>query len=167
MSLDNEDAIAKAIGETSLENLPEPKVRELVDHFDEIPDELQLQLLKSNPALQKYALDAITAVEDDLKATLSSIDASSQQAFAALAEIREVLAGELNKEDISDERWRFLIEKLSENGKIAVAVDSETKQLIAQQANAARLSKVAVAAMPYIDTVVQVGVRLLLTRGKL
>ena len=97
MSLDNEDEIAKAIGEPSLKNLSEAKLRELVDRFDEIPPDLQLHLMKTNPGLQQYALRAVEAVEDDLRVTLSSIDANSQQAFVALGEVRQVIAGELKE----------------------------------------------------------------------
>ena len=50
---------------------------------------------------------------------------------------------------------------------MAAAVSSETNQLIAEQANAARRAKIAVAAMPYVEVVLQVGVRLLLTKGRL
>ena len=167
MTLDNQDAIAKALGVPSLNNLPEEKLPELVALLSDVPEQLKLQLMKSNPALQQYVLNAIAAVEDDLRATLSSIDASSQQAFVALAEIRAVVAGELNKDNISDERWLYLMDMLKENGKLAMAVDYKTKELTAQQANAARFTKIAVAAMPYIETVVQVGVRILITRGRL
>lgn len=167
MTLDNEGEIAKALGVPSLKNVPEEKLPDLVALLSDAPEQLQLQLMKTNPELQRYALKAIAAVEDDLRATLSSIDASSQQAFSALAEIREVIAGELNKDNISDERWRYLMDTLKENGRLALTVDSETKDLIVQQANATRFTKMAVAAMPYIETVVQVGVRILITRGRI
>lgn len=167
MTLDNQEEIAKALGVPSLNNLPEERLPELVALLSDAPEQLQLQLMKTNPELQKYALKAIAAVEDDLRATLTSIDASSQQAFATLAEIRKVVAGELNKDNISDERWLYLMDTLKENGKLAMAVNSETKDLIAQQANAARRTKVAETAMPYIEMVVQIGVRILITRGRI
>ncbi|GAB3137620.1 hypothetical protein [Marisediminicola antarctica] len=166
MTLNNKDEIAKALGEFSLDNLPEEKLAELVALFDDIPEELQVQLMKTNPELQKYALKAIAAVEDTLKATLSSNDASNQQALAALAQIREVIAGELNKDNISDERWRFLIETLIENGQMVVAKDTENKQFLAQQASADRQTKTMAAAMPYIETVLQIGVRIIISRGR-
>lgn len=167
MTLDSEDKIAKAIDEPSLDNVPEAKLPALVDLFPQIPDDLQLQLMKKNPELQKYALQAVAAVEDTLRATLASNDPSTQQAFDALTEIRRVIAGELNKDNISDERWRFLIEKLIENGQLAAAKDTENKQFLAQQANADRLTKAAVAAMPYIETVLQIGVRILISRSRI
>lgn len=164
MRLDDEDKIAAAIGEPSLEGLSDDQLGDVVDHLHEIPEEAQLQLIKTNPELQSYALKAIAAVEDDLRSTLSASSTSSQKAFAALAEIREVIAGELEKEYISDERWRFLMDKLVENGQMAIAVNATSQQQIAQQSNTARLSKLALAAMPYIVPVVQAGVRILLTR---
>ena len=167
MTLNNDDEIAKAIGETSLENVPVEKFPALVALFWDIPDELQLQIIKKNPELQRYALQAIAAVEDTLKATLASNDASTQQAFDARAEIRQVLAGELNKDNISDDRWRYLIDRLNENGQTAVAKDTENKGFLTKQASADRLAKAAVAAMPYIETVLQIGVRILISRGRI
>ena len=167
MSLDSPDEIAKALGVPSLDNLPEDKLPDFVALLSDAPEELQLQLMKTNPDLQRYALKAIAAVEDDLRATLSSIDASSQQAFSALAEIRGVVAGELNNENISDERWLYLMDMLKDNGRLAMAVDSETKELIKQQADAARVGRVVLAFMPAIKTVVQVGASILITRGRI
>lgn len=167
MTLDNQDEVAKALGVPSLEGLSTENVTELVELLKEMPEDLQLQIIKSNPELQKYALEAVAAVEDDLRATLLAINTNNQQAFAALAEIREVIAGEISKEDISDERWRYLMDTLVENGKTAVAVGSEANQLIAQQADATRLTKLAVAAMPYIETVINVGVRILISRSRI
>lgn len=167
MTLDNEDEIAKAIGEESLDGLSKASLRKLVERFNEVPEDLQLHLMKTNPELQKLALDAITAIEDNLKLTLTSNDASTQQVFAALAQIRDVITGELNKDNISDERWRFLIEKLIENGQLVAAKDTENKQFLNQQAKADRLTKAMTAAMPYIDIVLEVGVRMLITRGRI
>ena len=73
----------------------------------------------------------------------------------------------MNKPDLSDERWRYLIDKLTENEDKATAVRSETNELIAEQANADRGAKLAIAAMPYVEVVLQVGIRLLTTRGKI
>jgi hypothetical protein len=167
MTLGNDDEIAKAIGESSLDGLSDEGLKKLVARFDEIPADVQLRLMKTNPELQKLALEAVAAVEENLKATLVSNDLSTQQAFAALAEIREVIKGELQKENVSDERWRFLIEKLIENGQMAVAKDTENKQFLEQQAKAERFSKAVTLAMPYVETVVQIGVRILISRGRI
>lgn len=162
MTLDNEDAIAKALGEKSLGDLSAAKLRELVNRLDEIPPALQLHLIKTIPGLQLLALEAVAAVGNTLGTVLASNDANTEKAFAALAEIRGVISGELQKEDISDERWMFLMEKLGENGQMVVAKDTENKRFIAQQANADRLAKGVAAAMPYV---LQFGVQILIRRG--
>lgn len=167
MTLDNDDEIAKAISESSLDGLSDDGLKKLVGRFDEIPPDVQLRLMKTNPELQKLALEAVSAVEENLKATLASNDASTQQAFAALADIREVIKGELQKENVTDERWRFLIDKLTENGQMAMAKDTENKQFLDQQAKAERFSKAMTLAMPYVETVVQIGVRILISRGRI
>jgi hypothetical protein len=167
MTLDSDDAIAKAIGADSLDNLTESQLVALAQHLAELPPELQLHLIKSNPQLQQYALKAVAAVEDDLRVTLSAINENSGQAFEALGDTRGIIAGELNKPDLTDDRWRYLIEKLTDNEDKATAVAAEANQLIAEQANAARRAKLAVAAMPYVEVVLQVGVRLLLAKGRI
>lgn len=167
MTLDNENAVAKAIGAETLANLTDAQVVALAEHLSEATPELQLHLIKTNPQLQAYALRAVTAVEDDLRTTLSSINENSRQAFEALGETRDIIAGELNKPDLSDDRWRYLIDKLTDNEDRAKAVAEETNQLIAEQSNAARGAKLAIAAMPYVKIVLQVGIRLLISRGRL
>ncbi|GAA3610120.1 hypothetical protein GCM10022266_24320 [Agrococcus terreus] len=167
MTLDNENAVAKAIGAETLDNLTDAQVVALAEHLSEATPELQLHLIKTNPQLQAYALRAVTAVEDDLRTTLSAINENSKQAFEALGETRDIIAGELNKPDLSDDRWRYLIDKLTDNEDKAKAVAEETNQLIAEQSNAARGAKLAIAAMPYVEVVLQVGIRLLISRGRL
>lgn len=103
-----------------------------------MPPELQLHLIKTNPQLQEHALRAVAAVED------------------ALGETRGIIAGELDKPDLTDERWRYLIDKLTDNENKATAVTAETIQLSAEQANADRRTKLAIAAMPYVEVVLQV-----------
>lgn len=167
MTLDNEDAVAKAIGAESLDDLTDAQVVALAQHLSEATPELQLHLIKTNPRLQAYALKAITVVEDDLRTTLSAMNETSHQAFEALSETRDIIAGELNKPNLSDERWRYLIDKLTDSEDKAKAVAEETNQLIAEQSNATRGAKMAIAAMPYVEVVLQVGIRLLISRGRL
>lgn len=167
MTLDNEDAVAKAIGAESLDSLTDAQVVALAEHLSEATPELQLHLIKTNPQLQAYALRAVTAVEDDLRTTTSAMNENSKQAFEALGETRDIIAGELNKPDLSDERWRYLIDKLTDSEDKAKAVAEETNHLIAEQSNATRGAKLAIAAMPYVEVVLHVGVRLLVSRGRL
>lgn len=167
MTLDNEDAIAKAIGAESLAELTDAQVVGLAELLRDIDPELQLHLIKTNPQLQAYALRAVAAVEDDLRVTLSAINENSKQAFEALAETRGIIAGELNKPNLSEEHWRYLIDKLTDNENKAKAIAEETNQLIAEQSNADRGAKLVIAAMPYVDVVLQVGIRLLINRGRI
>jgi hypothetical protein len=167
MTLDYEDLIARAIRAKSLDELTDAQVVEVAQRLDEVPPELQLHLIKTDPRLQEYALKAVAAVEDDLRVTLSAINENSRQAFEALGESRGIIAGELNKPDLSDERWRYLIDKLTENDDKARAIRVETNQLIAEQSDSDRGAKLAIAAMPYVELVLQVGIRLLITRGRI
>jgi hypothetical protein len=166
MTLDNGDAIAKAIGAKSLADLTDTQVVALAKHLRDVAPELQLHLIKSSPQLQAYALKAVAAVEDDLRVTLSAINENSKQAFEALGETRGIIAGELNRLDLGDERWRYLIDKLTDNEDKAKVVAQETNQLIAEQSNADRGAKMAIAAMPYVGVVLQVGIRLLINRDR-
>lgn len=139
----------------------------LAEHLRDVTPELQLHLITTNPQLQAYALRAVTAVEDDLRTTFSAINENSKQALEALGETRGIIAGELNKPDLSYERWRYLIDKLTDNEYKAKAVAEETNQLIAEQSNATRGAKLAIAAMSYVEVVLQVGIRLLITKGRI
>jgi hypothetical protein len=166
MALESEDAIARAIGASSLGDLDEVQVAALAQRLGDIPKALQLHLIKTNPQLQDYALRAVAAVEDDLRTPLHAINENTREAFRALSETREILAGELAKPNLSDERWHYLIDTLSTSSAQAAAVTADTNRLIADQTTAARYSKLTIAAMPYIEVVLQAGIRLVISKGR-
>ncbi|WFR68016.1 hypothetical protein P9139_06600 [Curtobacterium flaccumfaciens] len=139
----------------------------MIRRLSEVPPELQLRLIKISPQLQANALRAVTAVEDDLRKTLSAVNENSQRAFEALAEARGILAGELSRADLSDDRWRYLIDKLTSNEERVVSLAEQTNKLVAQEAKSSRGLKLVVEAMPYVDVVVQAGIRILLSKGRI
>lgn len=167
MTLDDEDAIKKALDVSSLEDLNDPELRELARRFDEVSPELQLQLLRSNPMLRQHMLEAVTAVEENLRAATDAMNANTREAFEALKDVRSIIAGELNKANLTDERWLLLMQMLTVNEDKATAVNTQANQLIAEQANADRLTKLAVAAMPYVAVVLREGIRLLIYKGRI
>lgn len=167
MTLDSEDAIARAIGADSLDQLTESQSIDLIRRLSEVPPELQLRLIKTNPQLQANALRAVTAVENDLRKTLSTVNENSRRAFEALAEARGILAGELNRANLSDDRWRYLIDKLAVNEERVVSLAEQANKLVAQEAKASRGLKLVVEVMPYIDVVVQAGIRIMLSKGRI
>lgn len=166
MALDGEDAIARAVGASSLADLDEAQVAALAQRLGEVPKTLQLHLIKTNPQLKDYALRAVAAVEDELRTSLDAINENTGEAFRALSETRKILAGELAKPDLSEERWHYLIDTLSTSSSQAAAVTADANRLIADQTTAARYSKLTVAAMPYIEVVLQAGIRLLISKGR-
>ena len=111
-----------------------------------------------------YAVMAVDAFEGDLKPILDANEASSRVVFAALADARRIIKGELDKADISDERWKHLMDVLRDLSRMAVDKDTENKAFIAQQANADRIAKALETFAPYIESLVRIGIQVLLTR---
>jgi len=166
MTLENWNAISKALDVPSLQGLPEEKYPELVALLPDIPDELRLKLFELIPGFLQFALDAMKAVEETLQTTIKSNDKNQAELNESFGDLRNILKGRLERDGISEEHERFLIENLMNLQNIQVDKDSENKRFLSDQANATRLSKMAHAAMPVLETVIMTGVRIMISRGR-
>jgi hypothetical protein len=63
--------------------------------------EVALEIIEQFPAFKEFALDTVKEIEEAHKSTLKSNDKSQKQAYKAFEDIREILKGELDKDDLT------------------------------------------------------------------
>lgn len=165
MTLDSEDAVKKALGISSFRELSKEKALALYAAIPDMANEVRMKLIEQIPAVQKFALDAVTAIEHTLDKTADSVDKNQVTVHDAMSDVRSVLKGELDREDISEEHRRFLVEQVVDSGKVESQSASEGQKLIAEQAGETRKAVIIVAGMAIVAGVVLGGGKVMLGRS--
>lgn len=130
MSYKSEGEIKRALGIESWRNLSKDKMIRFAAMMPDMDTEVALKIAEQFPEFAKFAMDAVNAMEKAHKSTLSANKQSQERVHQAFHEIREILKGELSKDDLSPEERRFLIEQIQETGKQEFRKDSENKQFL-------------------------------------
>lgn len=165
MTLDSEDAVKKALGISSFREMSKEKMLAFAASMPNMANEIRVKLIEQIPGFQKFALDAVSAAERTFKETLTADEKRRGDLHASLAEIREVLKGRLDRDGISEEHERFLVDKLVETGTLEAEKDTESKKHDAQQAAETRKTAVALAGITVVAAVVLAGGKVVLGRG--
>lgn len=92
--------------------------------------EVALKIIEQFPAFKDFAKDAVSAIERAHESTLSANDQSQEHVHRACQEVRDILKGELNKDNLSWEEKKYLIELIQETARMQFQKDSENKQFL-------------------------------------
>lgn len=166
MTLSNGDELAKAVGETSPESIPEAKYPDVVALIPEMSDELRAKLFDLIPGLLQFSLDAMSATEETLKTTLGANAEDQAELSASFSELQAIVKGRLERDGISEEHERFLFDYLMKLQDKRIGSSRENKQFIANEAAAARRAKMVQASLPVVEMAIMAGVRIMLSRGR-
>lgn len=161
MALDSEDEVKKALGIDSWRNLSKEKMLAFVAAMPEMANDVRLKLIEQLPAFQKFALDAVGLVERAHASTLQANSQSQSGVHEAFEEVRALIKGELDREELSEEHSRFLIGAAMDTAKMESEKDTENKQF-----HDGLLKTVgAVAGVAVLTAVVLVGGKIMISRG--
>ncbi|AMM34771.1 hypothetical protein SA2016_4119 (plasmid) [Sinomonas atrocyanea] len=130
MRYDDEDEIKKALGIKSWRNLSKGKMIKFAAMMPDMDTEVALKIIEQFPEFTKFAMDAVDAMEKRHESTLAANKQSQEHVHRAFQEIREILRGELNKEGLSWEEKKFLIEQIQQTGRLEFQKDSENKKFL-------------------------------------
>ena len=158
----NEEEVKQKLGIESFRNLSKDNVLRFAAMMPDIDTEVALKIIEQFPDFKDFALDAVNTVEKAHESTLASNDQSQENAYTSLREIREILKGELDREELDWEQRKFIIEQIQENGRSAVEKDSENKKFLQSLFNTVGV----VVAGTVMLGVVFVGGRIMLDQGK-
>jgi hypothetical protein len=165
MTLDSGDAVKKALGVPSLDDLSDEKMLELVALLPNISEAVQSKLIEQIPGFQKIALDAVNAVEQTFEKTVESDTKSHTELHESLGDIREAIKGRLARDDISEAHAQYLVDKLIETGHMEIGAVTEKRKFLASEANATRIAGIVQAGLPIVTTVIVTGARIMMSRG--
>ncbi|MFJ2959740.1 hypothetical protein [Streptomyces sp. NPDC087270] len=130
MKYTNEAQIMKALGIESWRNLSKDKMVRFAAMMPNMDTEVALKIVEQFPEFKEFAKDAVNAVERAHQSTLSANNQSQEHVHRAWQEVRDVLRGELGKDDLSREEKKFLIEQIQETARMQSQKDSENKQFL-------------------------------------
>ncbi|MGY2747901.1 hypothetical protein [Arthrobacter sp. UYCu723] len=130
MKYKNEVKIKQALGIESWRNLSKDKMIRFAAMMPDMDTEVALKIVEQFPVFKEFAMDAVDAMEKAHESTLSANKQSQEHVHQAFQEIREILKGELSKDDLSWEQKKFLIEQIQETGRLEFQKDSENKQFL-------------------------------------
>lgn len=162
MKFKNEEEIKKALEIDSWKNLSKDKMIKFAAMMPDMDKEVALKIIEQLPEFTKFAMEALNVMEKEHKSTLTFNKQSQENVNKAYQEIREILKGELNQDNLSPEEKRNLFALIMETGKKEFEKDTENKKFLDGLFN-----KVVVGAGAVILTaIVFVGGKVLLQRGK-
>ncbi|MFE7672026.1 hypothetical protein ACFU5N_07370 [Streptomyces albidoflavus] len=130
MKYKNEAQIKKALGIESWRHLSKDKMIRFAAMMPDMDTEVALKIVEQFPAFKDFAKDAVSVIERAHESTLSANSQSQEHVQRACQEVRDILRGELNKDNLSWEEKKFLIEQIQETARMQFQKDSENKQFL-------------------------------------
>jgi hypothetical protein len=130
MKYSDESEIKRELGIRSWGNLPKGKMIKFVAMMPDIDPDVALKIVEQFPEFKEFAMDGVDAMKKAHDSTLTANTQSQDQVYQALQEIREVLKGELDRDGLTEEQRRYLVEQTMETGRMAFQKDTESKQYL-------------------------------------
>lgn len=126
----SEDELKKALEIDSWRNLSRDKMIRFAAMMPDMDTELALKIVEQFPEFKRFALEALDVMEKRHESTLSHNRKSQEDLHQTFQEVRAILKDELNKEDLSWDQRKYLIELIVETGNREFAKDSENKRFL-------------------------------------
>ncbi|MCD7102385.1 hypothetical protein [Pseudoclavibacter sp. 13-3] len=130
MKYDSEVAIMKALGIESWRNLSKDKVTRFAAMMPDMDREVRLKIVEQFPVFKDFALKVIDSIQETQEKALAGNKESQAQTHQAWEAIREILKGELAKEDLTSEDRRYIIDLIVKTGEQEFKKDTENKKFL-------------------------------------
>lgn len=130
MRYQDEDQIKRALGIESWRNLSKDKMIRFAAMMPDMDTELALKIVEQFPHFKEFAMGAVDAMEKSHQSTLKANKQSQKRVHQAFQQIREALVVELEREGLSWEEKKYLIEKIMETGNLQFQKDTENKEFL-------------------------------------
>lgn len=130
MKYNDEESIKKELGIDSWRNLSRDKVVRFAAMMPDMDTEVALKIIEQFPAFKEFAEEVVDTMEKAHVATLDANTHSQDQVHQAYQEIRSILKGQLEKDDLSWEEKKFLIEQIQDTGRQQFQKDTESKKFL-------------------------------------
>ncbi|GAA2238934.1 hypothetical protein GCM10010232_27220 [Streptomyces amakusaensis] len=130
MKYRDEAEIKKELGIESWRHLSKDKMIKFATMMPDMDTEVALKIVEQFPAFKDFAKDAVSAIERAHESTLSANNQSQEHVHRACQDVRDILRGELGKDNLSWDEKKFLIEQIQETARMQFQKDSESKHFL-------------------------------------
>jgi len=144
MKYKNEAQVLKKLGLESWRNLSKEHVVRFAAMMPEMDREVALRIVEQFPQFKEFALGALDILERGLESALEKNQASQEHVHSAFRAVREILQGELGREDVGPADRMVILEMIMETARLESDKDSENKRFLESLTKVAAASVVAV-----------------------
>jgi hypothetical protein len=128
MSDVTEEQVKQRLGIDSWRNLSKDGVVQLVAMMPDMSKDVALNIAEHFPDFKLLATETLNSVSRQLKTTLNSNKKSHKRAQKAFERVHDVLARELDRDDLSSEERRDLYDRLLQVAEKVAEKDFQGKQ---------------------------------------
>jgi hypothetical protein len=164
MTLNNDDELLKKLNVPSLKAALPESFPEILLLIPEMSNELRIKVLDQVPGFMQFSLDSMKTLEETLQTTAAAIGSEQKQLHDSFADLRRILAERLQTPGISESHAEFVIDKMIEMQREEKGQSNDANKLIAEQADATRLSKMLDVALPLVVTAIAAGAQIAINR---
>lgn len=122
--------VKKALGIDSFRNLSRDNVMRFAAMMPDMDKEVALKVIEQFPEFKAFALDAVNVMQKAHESSLAENRASQDQAHQAWQDVREILRGQLDGDELPWEEKRYIIDLIVDTARQEAAKDTENKQFI-------------------------------------
>lgn len=126
----NDQMVLNRLGIEDFRHLTKQKAIELVSMLDRVDPAVAIEALRQFPELAKFMSASLDGYADTAKRALDANDKSQQEVIKSIDSLRDVLAKELEREDLSSEERERVIGHMMTLVQMASDKDSENKKFI-------------------------------------
>lgn len=125
-----EREVLKRLGRESFNHVKKDDIIQFAAMMPDLPPEHALKIIEQFPEFTRFASDALDTIENAHQSSLDHNKQSQEHFHEACREVRGVLRGELDRDDLSPEERRHVLDLLMQILNLESAKDSENKQFI-------------------------------------
>lgn len=160
MKFENEKQIKDALGIDSWRNLSKEKIIKFAAMMPDMDKEVMMKIIDQFPEFRLFANDVLKNIEIAFTETMDANNENQKAIHSAFVELRRILEGQLEKDEISFEEKKYIIDKLLECIDKELQMDNENKKFLADMVN----KRLTAAALVLVAAVVFVGGKVLLEK---
>lgn len=132
MKYTNEAEIMRALGIDSWRNLSREKVTRFAAMMPDMDKEVALKIVGQFPVFKDFALAVAETLERNQLAAVEGNKHSQDQVHQAWREVRAALKKELDRENLTGDERRHVLELLMETARQETKKDAENKRFLAE-----------------------------------
>lgn len=130
MKYKNEAEVKRALDIESWRNLSKDKIVRFAAMMPDMDTEVALKIVEQFPVFKQFALDALDGIEKQHASTLGHNKSSQDQTHLAFQETRALLKEELDREGLTWEERKHILEMIMSLASLESDKDSENKRFL-------------------------------------